>query len=457
MIIYSSFSPPDKNIIMTLKNMNTILSKLRYEKNIELLIYFMLALTVVLQVIYLFISPNIGDEAFYLHEIAKVFEVGLYQAMTEGFSYLFILLTILINSIIDNEYISMRIIGIVSSIGIFFICKVLFQQLKIDVRYDHIFLLTIAFFLTRRHSFIQGIPDRLMQLVILLGFYYFFRWYYQREKLKYIIFSGIFLGISLWLRSFSFIFLLGFSLLFIVLLTFQKRELSLPFLKQGILWGAIIITIALIPQIPSLSENGTFAFENKSKSSIEHSWAHRNWFTHIAQKKSNSFFCYKRVTWEELGRHVDSYGGNAKIPVSIVEKFKADRKFFVDNILSNFFRLLFLSVYCCGFLGILFLDFIRKPEQLLYKVNNYRKDYLIGCLMLIMITGLVLSTIIIGYIEWRWYTLPLLLSILLGIYKLQNIQNNQLKTKLIIGQYIFIILMCCINIRNLLNSVIDML
>jgi 4-amino-4-deoxy-L-arabinose transferase-like glycosyltransferase len=432
--------------------MDKDITNIQAVNQLKLFGFILLSVVIILHIIYLFTAPNLGDEAFYINEINKVRDLGLFTAMAEGFSYLFVVLAIMIDVVVGNEYVSMRLIGLASSIGIFIACFSVFNLLKIDLQYKSIFILTISYILTMNVEFFQGMSDRLMVLLVLLGFIYYFHYYFNKENIKYLWMSGVFLGLSLWVRSFSLIFLLGFSLFFVFLFFTQKKEGVFTFVKNGFLWGIIIIIVAFVPQMPSLITNKNLAFEDKN--TPEHNWAVRNWFTHIERKNTNSIFYYQRVSWERMDSLIIQSGGIENIPVSIPEQCKEDPKFFVDNILSNIFRLLFFVVYGIGLLGILSLDYLRKPEQIIKYYKEPPNIIIISCLIVICITGMALSVIIINYIEWRWFTLPLLLLSVLGIYKLNRITNDNYKRNVIILQYIFLIAMLVNIIRSLSNNII---
>ena len=83
---------------------------IKYSNYILILLFFFIF---IFKTIQCFSTPNsIGDEGFYLNELNRFREIGLWKSFSEGISQLWILLAYLISLITGNDLISLRIINI---------------------------------------------------------------------------------------------------------------------------------------------------------------------------------------------------------------------------------------------------------------------------------------------------------------------------------------------------------
>ena len=182
-------------------------------------------------------------------------------------------------------------------------------------------------------------------LLLALSSMYFLLNYNNTLLLKDLIIAALFSGMMLWVRSFS-IIIMGGYLAWIFLFAILKS----PFWKnfgRAVIYVLIIVLIALIPQIPSLLENGNINFEHKGGK--EHNWDERNWLTRVKRYNSGSIFAYKRASWEEVDEYKRIYGENS-LPHGLKEKFKVDPKFMIDNFVVNVcFRVPYILLVSIGF------------------------------------------------------------------------------------------------------------
>ncbi|HPH72371.1 MAG TPA: hypothetical protein PK928_07770, partial [Candidatus Cloacimonas sp.] len=259
--------------------------------------------------------------------------------------------------------------------------------------------------------------------------------------IKDLIIASLFAGMMFWVRSFSIIIFGGFAAwIFLIVL------LKCPFGKhlfRAILFCILTIIVALIPQIPSLAEKGQLAFEHKSTE--KYNWGEINWFTRIKRESTGSLFVYKRPSWEELDEYKKAYGDKS-IPLGLIEQFKYDPKFIIDNFIVNvFFRVPYILAVSIGFLFLAFLNYLRLPEKWVIDKN-------LGGLLLLLTSISVccgVSIYIINYVEHRWQFMTAFSALVLGTISTAKFDKKIYYNLLLISQYGFLLFMSILSIVNL--------
>lgn len=382
-------------------------------------------------------SSPIGDEGFFIKEFERFENTGIYSSFSQGISHLYVLTVYFINLFINNYLISGRILSLISGIIIVFFVYQIAILLDIRKPYKRLLILNVlTILLYSRSGYLISINDPFM-VAFATTAVYFLILYMHKKRVKHLIITSILMGFLFWIRSFSILIIPGAIIGIIAFEIFTTKKLWKKLSRLTIFLLPITV-IALIPQIPSIIENKTLAFEDKNYEL----WEKRNWLDHINRIDCGSFFCYKRPSGEAVTEYI-SENGDESIPSSIIDRLKIDRKYFVDNIVSNLFiRIPYLFLLNFGLLFFLLFDLFRIPEKWL-KFNLFPK---LSLSLISILTILSLSIVIITFIEMRWVVFPIILCALLAYERLQTMELYRLKRLLFTIQIAFLIAMNSINI-----------
>jgi len=416
---------------------------IKYSNYILILLFFFIF---IFKTIQCFSTPNsIGDEGFYLNELNRFREIGLWKSFSEGISQLWILLAYLISLITGNDLISIRIINILLLPVALYLMYSIIKEFIEDKNLLILSMLSCVFLLIATKTgtmFFLGINDPLM-IIFCLSTMYFLLKYNNSWAIKDLIIASLFAGMMFWVRTFSIIILGGF-IAWIFLIVLLKH----PFWKnlfRAIVFCILTIIIALIPQIPSLAEKGQLAFEHKGTEN--HNWGEINWLTRIKRESAGSLFAYKRPSWEELDEYKRTYGDKS-IPIGLIEQFKYDPKFIIDNFIVNvFFRVPYILALSIGFLFLAFLNYLRLPEKWFIDKN-------LGGLLLLLTSISVccgVSIYIINYVEHRWQFMTAFSALVLGTICAANFEKKKIYNLLLISQYGFLLFMSILSVINLVS------
>ena len=242
------------------------------------------------------INITSGDQLYYLNEVTKLSELGLYRVMSEGTSIVYSLIVLLFSKIT-----SLKLLVVGKLINFFFLpaTGVLFYLLSRVVfkanRGFSVFISTL-YILSFQHYCFKMLSDITNNFFLLSGLLIFFL-SQKNKKSKRMLFttaSAILFSISIGIRPTSILF----SLAFITAL-FLIREISLKY-KTVFL---IVVTICFVVlQLPSILEKQEISFENKNKK-----WQ--------GKEKVN-----KSVSWEQINSYY----------VLFPERHKKQSKFLID-------------------------------------------------------------------------------------------------------------------------------
>ena len=411
----------------------------------QYILIFLFIIIYISQIIQIFNNSNpIGDESYYLMELNRFRNDGLWKSFSSGISHLYILLSYLFSFITKTDLLSLRIINVLILPITIYLMWLIIKIIISNKDMIKLALLTSIFLLICTKTggmFFAGINDPLMILLALSSMYFLLK-YNNSLLLKDLIIASLFSGMMLWVRSFS-IIIMGGYLAWIFLFAILKS----PFWKnfgRAVIYVLIIVLIALIPQIPSLLENGEINFEHKGGN--EHNWEEMNWLTRVKRYNSGSIFAYKRPTWEEVDEYKRIYGENS-LPHGLKEKFKIDPKFMIDNFVVNVcFRVPYILLVSIGFFFLSFLNYLRLLEKWCFKKN---RDNLL-LLLTTLSVWLGVSLVIINYVEHRWQFMTAFCTLVLGAESAAQFQKQKYYNILIILQYSFLIIMSTISVFKLL-------
>ncbi|MDD2228149.1 MAG: glycosyltransferase family 39 protein [Candidatus Cloacimonetes bacterium] len=355
-----------------------------------------------------------GDEGFFLKELASFQTDGLWRSFADGISHLHVLLVSAVAAVVGSPLLAGRLLNIILLVVALFLGSLIIKNLNLRRSVELVTTASYAYMLVFSQvgkTFYRFINDPLM-IVLALFSLYLFQQYYKSNKTWFFILASIASGMMFWVRSFSLLIWAGILAFLILQAAIRKPRL------KGILLLACFVTIsiavALLVQIPSISENGRLAFENKSG---EGDWGARNWVTRYVRRSNGGIFSYQRVDWDEIERFKQEYGENA-IPSSLLGKVRKDPKFMADNFVSNLIiRIPYVLLASIGIYFLLFLDLLRRPRWLFEKDTNQPR---LLFLLVAASVSLGVSLIIINYIEQRWLMAPVICVLLLAAVHLDR-------------------------------------
>jgi hypothetical protein len=380
-------------------------------------------------------SQPLGDEGFYLNELERIHNDGLWTAFSDGISHLFMWIWYLISLTGTNGLVGMRAISILLA---FVSMYIIYYLLKKTTDSRALLLVAIStaayvFFVTKTgRMFYLAINDTLMNALGLAAILFLSK-YFDQYRIKHLVIAALFSGMMFWVRSFSILIFGGLfiSVILIPLLHDPKRLIKQSL--RSLLFIFVFVIVMISVQIPSIIDNQRLSFEKKNLSG---DWGARNWITRLERKPSGSIFAYERSSWEYVDRYIEEQGEDS-IPRGFFGRVKADPKFMVDNLASNLFvRVPYIILISIGFLGIGLLRILRVPEKWVSKLTPTE----LLCLTVFMSVGLGVSLVIINYIEHRWLFMICLTGLFLGVKSICGMSAN-LQRLLIRAQFVFMILL----------------
>lgn len=375
-----------------------------------------------------------GDEGFFTKELVRFQTDGLWQSFSGGISHLHVLLASVLAALVGSPLLAGRLLNIFLLVVALFLGALIIQSLNLRRSIELVTTVTYAYMLVFSQvgkTFFRFINDPLMIVLALFSFY-MFQLYYKSNKTWFFILASIASGMMFWVRSFSLLIWAG-----ILAFLMQQAVIRKPRLKGIFLLACFVIisvAVALLVQIPSISENGRLSFESKSG---DGDWGARNWVTRYVRRSNGGIFSYQRVDWDEIERFKQEYGENA-IPGSLLGKVRKDPKFMADNFVSNLIiRIPYVLFASIGIYFLLFLDLLRRPRWLFEKDTNQPR------LLFLLVTASVslgVSLIIINYIEQRWLMAPVICVLLLAAVHLDRRIAPKWSRVLLASQCAFLIL-----------------
>lgn len=378
-----------------------------------------------------------GDEYFYVTEVERVKNNGIWKTINEGTSHLFVVLSSTLSFVTGDTLFSNRLLSLLSLILVINAIIGIANIFKINRELKWLLLITVLTFAFDpfRSPFLFGINDTLMFGVISQSIFYLVK-YLIREKTKYAIIAAILIGIGFWIREITLIYIttIAFASLIYLITIIKKR--AYRHVKTLVLFFLIVFTTATIPHLPALINEGTFAFEDKNYMG---NWREREYLTQLKRIPSGSVFSYERVSWEEVEAY-KAEGLKPYLPQTRFDILRSDPKMVIDSFSSN---LLIRSSYLFLFRnGVFFILFIASFW--LWKEIRKRKNFTPWILIVSVISlyTIIISAITIHRIEIRWMGLVIILMAFAGAYILDVLEKKRsiYYKPLVMAQYIFIAL-----------------
>lgn len=374
----------------------------------------------------------IGDELFYLEETSSFLSQGMWNSFRDGTSHLFVSISGLLSVLVGDVLISNRIIALLMSLIVMLYGYKLMCLFCMTPQLKTIAFLTLSFLIFASQSgrfFYRGVSDSLM-IAILLPAVLYLSIFFKTESFISLILSALLCGISLWVRSFSMLIIVGMLLSFLVFIVAIRFKLKT--ILQFSSYVFLIVFVSLIVQIPSLLETGKLSFENKNR---HNDWAAVNWLTSRMRLDGGSIFSYQQPTKAAVADFIQAHP-NYLIPKSTYQRFKADPKFAVDNFVSNLFiripYILFMNLFM---LIVPLVDLASRPLG----ATDHEFFFFFYC---IISTVLIISlcAIIIRSIDHRWVFFSMLTLIPLAVHHLSS-YSHKLKQVIIFSQFAAIFIM----------------
>ncbi|MDP3115394.1 MAG: hypothetical protein Q8M98_11595 [Candidatus Cloacimonadaceae bacterium] len=375
-----------------------------------------------------------GDEGFFLKELGRFQQDGMWTSFSDGISHLHVLLVNFLSYFVGQPLLAGRILSLLLLPLGFLIGVWIIRNLRLSHAVEVLTLATLAYVLVFSQSgkmFYRFLSDPLM-IVIALGSILYIQRYCTEYRIKYLISAAILAGMMFWVRSFALLIFGGMFAFFLYLFIFHKPRVK--HFSAMLLFITIASSTALIVQIPSIHNKGRISFEDKSG---DGDWNERNWITRIDRKSNGGVFSYLRVTWDRVEQFKQEYGEHS-IPRSLSERFARDPKFMVDSFVSNMVvRIPYVLLISIGFYFLLLLDLIRRPKWLFWDLQSSFKLLLLSVFVSV---SLGLSLIIVNYIEHRWLFAAVFCALILSSMHLDRSVMRRYRKYLIGSQWIFLLL-----------------
>lgn len=416
-----------------------------YTKTLTYSICLIIALNIILKtVVRIWISNPIGDEGFYLSEIAIAKSIGLWKSFSSGTSHLYSTIGYLISLVMPNPLIGLRLFSILLSLAAFVIALSLIQRITPNLIIRKLSAITMAymFFCSKTGGmFFVAINDALLVTIALVTVLFLLK-YLQTKKYKELVLTALFSGLMFWVRSFA-LLVFGGIVLGVAVIPIMRDGISIW--KSSIrtcIFILITVLVALLVQIPSLIDNKAISFENKSR---DRDWAAWNWLAQKERIPSGSIFLYSRPPYEVVQRYLDEQGSSS-IPRSLIEKMKADPKYMVDNLVSNLFvRLPFVLLMSMGMFFFGLMSILREPDRWRFRL----KPQSLALLIIFLSVSIGVSLYIINYLEQRWLFIPAVMGMLLGAGRISELPEKSID-KLSKVQLLVLLLLTSVSLAQVI-------
>lgn len=339
-----------------------------------------------------------GDEHSFLEMYDVFLNQGFYEANVLGNSTLFNLVSSVFYKLGLSPLYSLKctsmLSGIITMILVYYIGKRILGSYEKNA--------FIVAFLTACNvtivviTIFGGINDPLLVLLLIAIIYIATK---NEQTLKDYIYIGILFALMLATRKFTVILIPSIAFLLYVALRKQSQLIK----KVMALFIACFITIIAF-NFPSLKENGSLSFHSKEKKEYQATWGQLQYYSQILLEEGKIVHG-NHATWEATDEYLLKNGEDS-LPKGIVDGLLFDvkrttKEFFIDffSNIKPFTRL--LGIIFLLNIGIFLYKLVKRKITIQSFINNP-----IDSFSLIYI--LILSLIIISYVEYRWF-IPILL------------------------------------------------
>lgn len=382
---------------------------------VKYLIFFYGALGIVYWI--LFLSPGNGDEGLISLYLAEGTENGFQWLIQTGdFSVPYSLVVYPLSWIFPS-YMALRIGGL---LGLMFLYFYLNHRLKYKSQGFRNHLLFYLF----SGSFLLGTNDNLLFCLLTVFFTEVFLVLEKRQQ-RIPLYAWACVVTALFTREMTVIYI-PVMLLGMYMAYYQKRILRKEFL-------AVLVTIVfwIGLNIPSLLYNQRLGFDNKNTNDQEEmTWVQRQY---LSQRYANEGKIpqFQHVSWEETMEYIQQHGEES-LPRTNLEALFFDFLFTLKEFVTDFIFTIYAGFRQSG-LAVFFpaIGFI-----LYFKSRNPVYFFLASSQLLIM---LIVSFLIISYVEIRWMS-PVFIMGILGLEKAIQSQYRKLTYLDVSNQYILLAL-----------------
>ncbi|HRZ42971.1 MAG TPA: glycosyltransferase family 39 protein [Bacteroidales bacterium] len=363
-----------------------------------------------------------GDELFYWREVVRLQEIGWWNMLTTGTSFLYIGLSGLLTHLTGSILLSNRLLSLIPGLLVIWSLWKMAGLWDISLPVKRVMLLTALAFVfdPSRSPFLFGTNDALMFACVAEGVYRLFCWL-KYNKLSSLVASAVLFGMGFWVREITLMYLIplyGAALLYLIFPSWKPVSRRIGAIA---LFSGILLCTGILVHLPALSVNGTSGFEDKNYMG---NWRERDYLSQIRRQPSGSVFAYERVEWAEVRAYKNS-GLKPELPATRLEILRRDPKMVADAFASNLLiRCTYLFTLRNGLLFFLFL-----ASFWLFPWVRRKAIFSQWILLILLITGytLEISAITLHRIEIRWLTLSILFVTLAGSYMLDLLRIERPK------------------------------
>ncbi len=362
--------------------------------------YFIIGLYCLFGLVYwtIFLEQGTGDEGLMAYYLNESQEKGFYWLIQSGnFSIPHAILVFPLSLVFSN-YFSLRLLSFFGVLFIFF-----YSMKKIQHK-TALLNLHLLFYLFSG-SFLLGTNDTL--------FYCFFIVFILEVFLKFSDQSSKIPGYA-WFCLVSAFFTRQMAVVYlpfvlgILFLLFRDRKFGLK--ETGMICGSICFWVIL--NIPSLLQNGSLGFDNKTRDTQQGTtWSQRQYLSQVYANEGK-IPEFTHVTWEETRAYLDEHGEES-LPSSTFKSLIFDLSFTIKEFWKDLFFLVQSGLRQAG----LSVTFPLAGLLLTANLKNSKlKIFAIGQ----GIQMLIFATIIISYVEIRWLA-PVMM---IGIWGINDLIMN---------------------------------
>ncbi len=354
---------------------------------------------------YLSIPYPIKDELQFVDKFNFFLENGWVDSVVSGTSPVFNALVFAVDVFIQNPLISMKVVNVLSMLGIIGIWTVyLFKVVNLSHPNRLLAFLVITYLTVVYNSFFSACNDSLFLFWISLGLYHLLVLIRRYSKTSIMVASVAF-ALALGTRELLVFYLPGILVVLGAMVMGKKLNVT----NLCFFFGVLIGLTGLI-YLPSLVQNGTLAFHNKNEGIYEGYWQEKNYLQLMLGK-------------EGLSRaEVEAYK-EANPSVTLPKSYSAGMLMNPALTFKNAIRQLVLinkaTFWKLGVVYLFFLGIVMKC------IRN--KNFLSPAVLVFLMFGsfsLAFALLPISRVEYRWF---ILFPLLIFVHSMEQLNHQNVK------------------------------
>jgi len=387
-----------------------------------------------------------GDERFYVRQAESLLEDGFMPALRSGNPVGLTCPMALLHAVGLPLLQAGRLISLLSVIplllGVFCLSR---RILALDRTMSHVVLVSSILAVFGSNYFWNAIADPLFSASLLWGLIYVWKSVEEPRSWPSPLSAGVLSAVSVWIRPLFLLYLPSICLAIGVALMMQTENRRRCLLSGAVILG-IFSALFLLWQLPSLTQNGRIAFENKGAGKPA-SWGQRQFLAQL-QHDEGTLPEGKHPSWEEVTAYLDVHGEDS-LPRGIIERIQqypgvVVKEFFKDLLISSNYIFLRRT-------GLLYL----LAFMILVQIRAFREaDKSAAFFFVIWFSyACALSFLIVTNIEWRWLIVPVLLACATGGVQLQYLFQKRIRAAvpLLTAQLAFFVLSFLADVRAIFS------